>query len=317
MGTQSGRLEQIFDFVTIRALSLIAQNSSVTKTAEQLGYSQPAISQRLGRAEDRLGLQLIKRRGNTVTLTQAGEVVAGAAPQIEEALEDARLGLADLSTLRTGSLTLSGFPSASATLIPVILRNLHAARPGVQVSYVEAEPSEARELMRERRIDVAITCTYPGEQVTVGANVHHLPLFRDPLYVVMPASHPLASEPVIDLADLSDDEWVAGCPLCRGSTTAMCHDQGFTPRIGLATDNFAAVVGFVSRGLGVSIVPALVLRTVAIPDSVAVRNLAQPANRSIELLADHSVSQSPATRAIVRLFKAIDANAWGLQGITA
>lgn len=122
---------------------------------------------------------------------------------------------------------------------------------------------------------------------------------------------------MVDVADFKDDDWIAGCPLCRGYTDITCRNRGFTPRIALATDNFAAVVGFVSRGLGVSIVPALVLRTVALPASVAVRRLAQPSNRTIEFIADQSVSQEPALRAMVRLFTALNASSWGLHGVGA
>lgn len=306
----------MFDFVTIRALSLIEQNRSVTKTSESLGYSQPAISQRLARAEQRLGLQLIKRQGNTVTLTEAGQVLADVAPRIEDALEDARLGLSDLATLRTGSLTLSGPPSVSATFVPVVLGNLQEARPGVQVSYIEAEPSEARDLMRERRIDVAVTCTYPGEPEPSVSGMFQLPLFRDSMFAIMPSSHPLAGQNVVDLAALRDDAWIAGCPLCRGFTVKLCNDQGFNPRVAFATDNYAAVVGFVARGLGVSIVPALVLRTVAIPDSVVIREIAPPASRTFEIIADPVAAQTPAIRAMIRLFRALDPSAWGLQSLT-
>ncbi|MGB4136423.1 MAG: LysR family transcriptional regulator [Microbacterium sp.] len=313
MSTSPVRLDQVLDIVTIKALALVGQTASVTKTAERLGYSQPAISQRLSRTEEKLGLQLIRRQGNSVMLTEAGEVLAGISGRIEEALEDARLGLADLTTLRSGSFTLSGFPSVSATLVPIILSNLRVARPGLQVSYIEAEPPEALQLLRDRRIDAAITCTYPGEGGHFGSTLHQLPLFSDPLFVIMPTSHRLAGDPTVALEELSADEWVAGCPLCRGYVMTACDDHGFTPRITLETDNFAAVVGLVSRGLGVSIVPALVLRTVAIPASVAVRRLSQPANRSIELITDQAVTQSPVLHAMARLFRALDANAWGLE----
>lgn len=315
MSTQDAALHEVFDLLTIRTLALIGETSSVTKTATYLGYSQPAISQRISRAEDKLGVQLVRRNGNSVALTEAGEVLAGISPRIEEALEDARLGLVDLTALRSGSFTLSGFASASATLIPVVLSNLRDSRPGLQISYVEAEPPQAQQLMRDRRVDAALTCTYPSERENIGSSFHQLALFTDPLCVIMPTSHPLAGEPTIELADLMDEEWVASCPLCRGYMLAACHDRGFTPKITFETDNFAAVVGFVSRGLGVSIVPALVLRTVAIPGSVVIRRLRQPASRTIGLLADQAVTQAPMLHAIVRLFRALDANAWGLERI--
>src|SRR6478609_7938446 len=188
--------ERDFDVQSMRVVKAIADEGSITGAAAALGYSQPAISQQLKRLEQRLGVALVERVGRTVRLTEAGRILARHAPAVTTALDAAAGELADLRGLRAARVRLVGFPSASPTVIPRLLADLAAHHAGISVTYLEAEPPEAVEAVREDRTDIALTFSYPGDRddphgtSARGLAVHTVG--TDELLAVLPAGHPAA-----------------------------------------------------------------------------------------------------------------------------
>lgn len=249
------------DVQTLRVVKAIADTGSITAAAVVLGFSQPAISQHLKRLEGRLGVPLVERVGRGVRLTEAGRVLARHAPAVMTALDAAAGELAELQGLRSGRVRLVGFPSATSTVIPRLLADLAVQQPGLTVTYIEAEPPEAVEAVREDRADIALTFSYPGDRDDPhGASARGLAVHtvgEDPLLIVLPAGHPAAHDGTIDIASLADENWIAGCPRCRGHLLELCGRAGFVPRITFETDNFVAVEGLVAQGIGVATLPQL------------------------------------------------------------
>src|SRR5690606_19163331 len=130
----------------------------------QLGYSQPALSQQMRRLEQKLGMPVVERAGRRVRLTAAGRVLARHAPAVTTALDAAAGELAQLRGGATATVRLAGLPSASPTVVPRLLARLAVVSPGLQLTYVEAEPPEAVAGVRADRVDVALTFSYPGDR---------------------------------------------------------------------------------------------------------------------------------------------------------
>jgi DNA-binding transcriptional LysR family regulator len=304
------------DVQTLRIVRAIQASGSLTAASKALGISQPAISQHLQRAEARLGVPLVSRHGRTVRLSDAGRVVAELAPDVIDSIDRARERIAELAAHRAGRVDLAGFPSASATLLPPLLSVLRRTSPGIALSYTEGEPTESTQLVIEGRIDLAIVARYPGEpdmDRPPARELTLLPLYLDEMLLILPADHPLAGETAVDVADLQDDEWIAGCPLCRGHVVAACRGAGYEPRITFETDNFSAVLGLVSRSLGVAILPRLALGSSAVPRGVVVRRTVEPASRVISLLAGTDTLEVPAVAATVAALSGLDVSAWRLK----
>ncbi|HEX7835259.1 MAG TPA: LysR family transcriptional regulator, partial [Pseudolysinimonas sp.] len=112
------------DLHSVRIVRAIAEHGTISAAARALGYSQPAISQHLRRAEARLGVPLLVRAGRGVRLTEPGQVLARHAIAISSAMDAANGELAELVGLRTGTVRLAAFPSASSTLVPRLLRRM-------------------------------------------------------------------------------------------------------------------------------------------------------------------------------------------------
>lgn len=291
----------------LRVLRAVADGGSITRAAAALGSSQPAVSQLLARAEQRLGHALVLRGGRGATLTHAGQVLADHALHVQAALTAAREDLDAVGGLSRGRVRLAGFPSASSALVPAVLARLAATAPGVTTSYVEVEPPEALDLLRSGEVDVALTFTYVGDEVgaTPDPGLVTRALGRDPLALVTPsgaawpgaADSGAADSGAVHLASHRDARWIGGCPRCRGHLLASCATAGFIPDIVLETDNAAAVVGLVAAGLGVALLPRLALATTVIPAEVRVDPVDDDLARRVEVVVARGAERVPSVLA--------------------
>ena len=315
----AGFLAPQLDLQTIRIVRAIADTGTITGAARLLGYSQPAVSQHVQRAEARLNIPLVTRVGRTVRLTEAGTVLARHALTIASALEAASGDLADLSGLRTGTVRLAAFPTASSTIVPRLLAGMADEHPGLRVNYVEAQPPEAVAMLREGSIDLAITFSYPGDRsdphVDSANGLGSETLFTEDTVMVLGAGHPLADHPVVDLAALSRERWIAGCPRCRGHLLAVCELAGFAPAIAFETDNASAVITMVASGLGVAMLPRLALVAAAVPSGAVIRSHTPASARSIHLIANEGARRVPSLAATSQLLHGLDGNDWGLMTV--
>jgi DNA-binding transcriptional LysR family regulator len=307
------------DLHSVRIVRAIAEHGTISGAARALGYSQPAISQHLRRAEARLGVPLLVRAGRGVRLTEPGQVLARHAIAIASAMDAANGELAELVGLRTGTVRLAAFPSASSTLVPRLLRRMRDSHPGIAVTYLESEEPEALGLLRDGLVDLAITSAFPGDR----ADPHResegtfdaVPLFTEPVVLALPSSHPLAANDPVALADLADASWVAGCPVCRGHLLAACEAVGVQPRIEFETDNAVAVLNLVASDLGVALLPRLALATTVVPPGATIRATSPSSDRRIQIVSQPGSRRVPAIATVLREIVQLDGTDWGLRHV--
>ena len=150
------------DSTELRILHTLALTGSLTATATALGLSQPAVSQRIKRVETKLSVPLIERFGRGIRLTTAGSILADHGRKVTREIDAAIAAIDDLRGERSGILRMVGFPSASATIVPAIMRGLSEEAPEVALQYREAEPPAATEMLRDGEVDCAIIFDYEG-----------------------------------------------------------------------------------------------------------------------------------------------------------
>ena len=305
------------DLQTLRVVRALAETGTITAAAARLGYSQPAVSQHLRRAEARVGHPLVLRSGRGVALTEAGRRLAEHAVHVQAALDAARQELDHLGGATSGRVRLAGFPSASSTLVPEVLSALHRSRPGLRVDYVEAEPPEALALVRDGLADVALVFGHAGAGVPSPAplpdSLREHPAFVDETVLVVPRAH--GFQPGDDFASLAAERWIGGCPRCRGHLLASCASAGFEPEIVLETDNALAVLGLVASGLGVALLPGLSLQAAAVPDGVRVVPLPRGMARVISVVHRRGARRVPSVRLLAEALHAVDPAVHGLRGV--
>jgi DNA-binding transcriptional LysR family regulator len=280
------------DLHTVRIVQAIAEHGSITAAAEALGYSQPALSQHLRRAEARLGAPLVLRSGRGVRLTDPGRVVARHSGPILAALAAADDELLRLVEHAAGTVRVAAFPSASSTVVPKLIADLARTDPDLRLVYTEAEPPEALTMLAEGSVDIAVTFSYPGDPADPHDDLVGTSTLR------MPA---------VGLDQLGADAWIAGCPLCRGHLLAACGALGVRPRIAHATDNSVAVLGLVAAGVGVALQPRLALEPLELPSGTSAHDVAPASDRSVRAVHVRGAESVPTVAAVLRALRQVTA----------
>ncbi|WP_424212728.1 LysR family transcriptional regulator [Streptomyces sp. BI20] len=300
----------MFDSRHIRSFHEVVVTGSYSAAARALGYTQPAITQQMKALERVVGTPLFTRVGRRMRLTEAGESLARHAEIILATMSDAHSQLKAYGRLQTGRVRLCGFPSANVSLVPEALADLAATHPGIQVELLEGEPPESLARLRRGESDVTLAFTYPGLHEELPAEVTEVRLMEDQLTVLLPTGHPLARRRAVHLADLAEERWIAGCPRCRANLLHECAELGFVPDIRFATDDNLVVQSLVAQGLGVAMMPAMVLPSLALT-KVCGRVLQPSARRHISAYAHADHLRIPATAAVLEALRRAAANRVG------
>lgn len=289
----------------LRVLRAVSKTGSFSAAARELGCTQPAVSQQMKALELSAGTPLLIRAGREMRLTEAGEALTRHAAGILAGLTAAEEEVAAIAGLRAGRVRLVSFPSGSSTIVPTAVAAMRAAHPGTQVSLEEAEPPRSVEMLRSGDCEIALAFRYVDMPAADREwdDLVVRPLLTDRLVGLVPAGHRLAAEAggrrAVDLAELADEQWIAGCPRCRGHLVGLCEKAGFTPRIDFATDDIPAVAGLVGAGLGVAALPGLALESVH-ARGVVVVDVRPAVLREVVALTLPDLEHVPAVDAMLR-----------------
>jgi DNA-binding transcriptional LysR family regulator len=277
----------MLDIVRLRILAAIAAQGSVTKAAQHLNYSQPAVSHHLARLEAETGARLVQRAGRGIRLTPEGEHLARRAAEIVGRVDAAAAELSAMVGLRTGRVRVAGFQSALAALMPHAAATLRRDHPGIELHLADAHPQVALDLLRSGQVDAALIFRYDD---TTPDDIRVTRLFDDPMYL-------LSLEPGQTLAGNRDSAWIAGCENCRREFADACDKAGFTPRIAYTSDDVIVEQALVAAGMGVTTMPGLALRTHRAPgiEATALRDF----RRRIYLATYGDPPDPPATTAFI------------------
>lgn len=300
----------MFDSRHIHTFHEVVRAGSYTAAARALGYTQPAISQQMKALERAVGTPLFVRAGRRMRLTEAGETLSRHAGVILDGLATARQQMAAITGLRAGRVRVCAFPSAGATLVPEALARLAAGHPGIRVELQEQEPPDSMHRVVRGECDITLAFTYPGLRAQVPPELVEIPLMEDQLTVVMPAGHPMARRRAVRLGDLSGERWIAGCLRCRANFLHECADLGFVPDIAFTTDDILVMQNLVAGGLGVAMMPGLVLSLLA-ERKVAGRALDPASRRQVSAYVLREHLDVPATALVLDELRTAAANRVG------
>ncbi|AZM51417.1 LysR family transcriptional regulator [Streptomyces sp. WAC 01529] len=259
----------MYDPTRLAALVAVSEAGSITRAAERLGYTVPALSQQLAKLEREAGTALLVRHHRGARLTGAGELLVGHARRVLDEMERARHELARIAGLSGGRLRVGTFQTAGIHLLPPVLSAFRRAHPEVELTVTDHEPPFGVAAVAAGEIDLALTHTYaPAEPVPLPAAVSAEPVLVEELVLVTQPGHALTS----GTSRLAPAE-LAGQPLIsmapdhppRLAVERALARAGATPSVVVGTPGYALVCALVSAGLGVAVVPEMVARTAATP----------------------------------------------------
>lgn len=292
----------MLDVRRLQVLRAVAQAGSFSAAAEALSFTQPAVSRQIATLEAEAGAQLVERGARGIRLTPAGELLVEHADAILDRLAVAETQLEAFSTLAGGRLRIGAFPTANSTLVPLAIRAFSGAHPDVELRLEEAVSAELLERLRGGELDLAVVSDH-GHPPPPLDDVDLEPLMEDPLYVALPAEHPLAEKAPLTMADLAGETWIEGRETaCSNPLRTAAAAAGYEPRIGFESAQWLGKQGLVAAGVGVTLIPSLALATVR--EDVVLRRVEDPLlRRSVSVATLRCGYRAPALepmRAILR-----------------
>jgi DNA-binding transcriptional LysR family regulator len=238
----------------LRYFLAVADTGSVTAAARQLHIAQPSLSQALRSLEAELGSDLFERGGGRLRLAEAGRALVGPARRVLEGVEECRAALADVASLRTGTLRIAALATLAVEPVAGLVGRFRAAHPGVRVNVLEPETADGvASLVRSGTVEIGaahLTATSAGLVVR--------PLGDQELLLVLPPGSPGDSRRPLRRADLAQLPFVVSPP---GTSTRSLLEEalgalGLTPEIAVETAARESVVSLVLAGAGAALLPA-------------------------------------------------------------
>ncbi|AGV68101.1 LysR family transcriptional regulator [Pseudomonas aeruginosa] len=260
----------------LRYFIAVAEELHFGRAAERLGISQPPLSQQIQALEEEIGARLFERTNRRVELTDAGRLFLDESRQVLAQVDKAvllahRAHLGELGELKIGFTSSAPFTST----IPSSIHAFRKAYPDVHLDLQEMSSRQVLKALLEESLQVGVI-----RPLALPDAVHWVELFREPLVAVLRADHPLAagSEDGLAIAALAEEPFVF-FPRSYGTglydqVIALTRQAGFSPRIAQEASEAMTIIGLVSAGLGVSILPASFRRTRV--DGVVYRTLSDP-----------------------------------------
>jgi DNA-binding transcriptional LysR family regulator len=300
----------MLDVRRLRVLCEVARHGSFSGAAAALGYTQPAISRQIATLEAEVGAMLVRRVPKGAVLTDAGRLLVDRGETILARLDDAEAELRSLAGIEGGSLHLASFASAAASIVPLAITRFRERHPAVELSVLMLDPAYSLPQLIAGELDIALSHDADLSADGASSAVEVVHLFDDPFYVAMPAGHPLAAAPELDLASFATEPWMlATTKTCPDSRLFLrsCHAAGFEPRIAFQHDDYQAMLGFVAAGVGVALIPDMAARGVR--EDVVVRALDRPLPPRPILVVLPAGYRSPAAAAMLDILRAVS-DAW-------
>ncbi|WP_353171728.1 LysR family transcriptional regulator [Acinetobacter rudis] len=241
-----------FDLNDFRLILNIAETHNLTRAAERCFISTPAASNRIKNLELQLGLKILERSSQGVTLTEIGQIYLKYAKNIYHNLECLKGELAEFNQLIQGKLSIAANTTAITEYIPKALSEYLITHPHVDVNLKEMTSEEIIQMVQDQRVDLGIIS---GE-----INTHHLQtrsLISSQLILIAPKMHPILDIEHLTLSDIIQYSLVS---LHEGSAIqqflyklAQQLDKKINIRVQVSS--YDSICQMVAAGAGISIIP--------------------------------------------------------------
>ncbi|CAM3989277.1 LysR family transcriptional regulator [Kibdelosporangium persicum] len=248
----------------LRYFAVVAEEGNLTRAAQRLFVSQPALTKQVKQLENLLGVRLFTRSRAGMALTEPGRTLAERVPALltdwDRVLRDTK-GAASRAArvLRVGFLA-----SAANEATPEIIAAFARRRPGWRVEMRQATWSNPSAGLSDSDVDAALLrLPFPGQE-----NWHVEVLLTEPRWVALPSAHPLAARDRIEFRELWDEPFVAAAPETgwwRDYWLATDEREGTRPRIGAVTDTPDDWLSAIANGYGIALAPESAARFYARP----------------------------------------------------
>lgn len=246
----------------LRTFREVALKGSFSDAAEALAFTQPAVSQHIGKLESALGgVRLLERDARGVRPTAAGEVLLRHAETVLEQVRRAEREVLDAAGVAKASLRVGAFPTVAAGLVPPAFKAMRDDDPRLELDLRVVEEGPALDELAAGRLDLVTLTESSLRPAAQRPGLRYEHVYEDQMLVALPSDHRLARQSAVSLADLAREAWFTPCleGTCSDSNIVLraCREAGFDPDIRLTSDDYQAIQGMVASGMGVALIPGL------------------------------------------------------------
>lgn len=249
----------------LQLIGAIRRAGSLAKAARELGVTPSAVSQQIAKIEALIGAQLVRRNNQGATLSPLGNVLAQHAAKVAAALQEADESIRRSTRDHARRLRTGAFTSVATTVLPDMLAALKLRHPDAVLSVSELPSDAGPEMVASGELDVALGAVY-GSSTTAVPQVEHVHLFADSMKLILPDDHPLAVDDgtPVPLEKLRGESWACSMQSrpARRQIEKLAGLAGIEMEIPFQTESYDVVLGLVSVGVAVGLVPATAVRDV-------------------------------------------------------
>lgn len=248
---------------------------SFTRAAGVLNYSQSGISRMIGDLEREWRVTLLERGRSGVRLTSEGVRLLPYAKRVCAEYEKLQSEVDEINGLKSGLIRIGTFSSVATHWLPNIIREFQKEYPNIDYELLLGDYTEIETWIAEGRVDCGFL------RLPVQTELETMFLEQDRLLVILPEDHPLAALEKIPLSALCGEPFMLLEKGAKAEVSEIFERSGLQPKVHFTTWDDYAIMSMAESGLGVSILPELILKRT--PYRIAARELEIPAYRNIGL----------------------------------
>lgn len=248
----------------------VCEKLHFSRAAEKIRITQPTLSQQIKMLENELSIPLFNRIGKRITMTEAGKILYKQSERIFSHVKHAQDAIAELKQVEGGSLTIGVLPGDADLLFTALLLDFHKKHPKISLSLVET--TQVAEQVTQGILDIGVTTASPPDD-----RVIQIPLFHEEFSLAVAKDHSLAKKTSLQLKDLQEIKTVLFPPdhQCRKLIDQFCMKEGFRLQPQIETTTIASLINMVQQGIGVSVLPRLLLESLP-DDQITIVSLVNP-----------------------------------------
>jgi len=232
----------------------VVETQNLSRTAEEFGLSQPAVTKQIQALEDMYGILLLERSGRRLKTTEAGETLYYWARELIKVIDKTEQAMEEVSESHKGSLYLGASTIPGQYILPFVIKNFKDKYPSINIRMDIADTEKIFSRVAEREIDIGVVGAWINNRKVKGFQ-----WLEDELVVVLPENHKLARLNEIDVKNLVNERWIFRE---RGSGTRKAIEEMLAVNgikkdelnVYIETGSTEAVLAAVESGMGLSIV---------------------------------------------------------------
>lgn len=239
------------DFLKLSYFVAVAKHEHITRAADEMNISQPALSRIISQIEEELGVKLFDRGGRQLHLNQCGKVFLDFCERTLFNYKDMQSQIQEMSSGSGGKVSVAvSFPYREPDWLQYFTRRFVTAHPTVAFYMANMDLARIKESLYTRETDIALS-----DVPITGRGILWRDLFTETIGVLVAADHPLADKSILCMDDLRNEKFLCNntSSLDHDYTVSLCATAGFTPDI-CFKGTFPDIIGeAVSRGMGVAL----------------------------------------------------------------